>query len=90
MAKFAEKEQAIQLRVQGRSINDIALALTVSKSTVSHWCRDISLSTEAMRRIIKRSNVKSTAALLTYTEGLRRKRQHNIHIDQSTGKKQLG
>ncbi|HWO07327.1 MAG TPA: hypothetical protein VNM40_01950 [Candidatus Paceibacterota bacterium] len=44
MASRRLKERAWQLREQGMSISDIAHTLSASKSTVSYWCRDISLS----------------------------------------------
>jgi len=47
MAKTQQKLAAIKLRLQGNSIADIARQLQVSKSTVSHWCRDIVLTQSA-------------------------------------------
>lgn len=44
--KIKEKQQAILLRQEGKSIKDIAKILKVAISTVSVWVRDISLSTE--------------------------------------------
>jgi transposase-like protein len=90
MAKYQARMRAIQLRIAGTSISDIARQLDVSKSTVSHWCRDISLSAHAMQQIVSRSNTKSTNALLAYTEGLRMKRQQDIVSDKLSGKRQLG
>lgn len=90
MAKFKEREQALHLRKIGTSISDIALKLAVSKSTVSHWCKDVRLTQAAMQAIVSRSATKSTAALLEYTESLREKRQKDISTDKGVGRKQLG
>lgn len=90
MAKIKEKEQALKLRKVGTSISDIALKLKVSKSTVSHWCKDVALSASAMRAIVSTSKSKSTAALLEYTESLRAKRQRAIFSDMNDGRKLLG
>jgi len=44
MVKIKEREKAMRLRKGGKSIREIASVVGVSKSTVSYWCRDISLS----------------------------------------------
>jgi DNA-binding MarR family transcriptional regulator len=90
MAKVKEREKAILLREQGVSIADIAVQLKVSKSTVSHWCRDIVLSNEALQTVVERSKSKSTLAILRYTEGLRHKRQQAVIHDERKGAKFLG
>lgn len=90
MAKIKQREAAIRLRIAGTSISDISEELSVSKSTVSYWCRDISLSAQAIQKIALRSNSKSTHALLAYTESLRTQRQDRIKVDMATGKKRLG
>jgi hypothetical protein len=41
MTKRAEREQARAMRLAGRSYNEIAAALGVSKSSVSLWVRDL-------------------------------------------------
>lgn len=65
------KQKAIQLRKGGKSIGDIAKVLAVSKSTISHWCRDLQLTDEAIAKISKRGKNKLLAALLRYSEGKR-------------------
>jgi len=42
--KKLEKEKAIHLRLQGRSLNEIRRVLSVSKSSVSIWVREVELS----------------------------------------------
>jgi hypothetical protein len=90
MSKIKEKEQAIGLRLRGNSISDIATTLQVSKSTVSYWCRDISLSEEAQDLIVKKSKSKSTLSILRYTESLREIRQINTLKDKNLGLTRLG
>ena len=51
MAKSKEKNLAIILRREGKSVKDIARKLGVSKSTVSLWCRDIFLSKSQILRL---------------------------------------
>ncbi len=90
MAKIKEREKAVQLREIGTSISDIADKLNVSKSTVSMWCKDIVLTPQAIDNISKRSESKSTQALLKYTESLRLTRQRNVKISKQVGVDKLG
>lgn len=53
MAKFDKRLDALQLRRKGKSINEIAQCLGVSKSTVSRWCRNIKL-TKSQRSFIEK------------------------------------
>lgn len=48
------KLQAIQLRKQGYSINELSKIIPVSKSTLSVWVQNIPLSEDARRRILQR------------------------------------
>lgn len=52
--KYTEKLQAIELRKSGSSIKEIAQTLNVSKSSVSLWVRDISLSAEQRNELSTR------------------------------------
>lgn len=49
-----ERERAIQLRKQGKSIKEIASLLNVSSSTVSLWVRHIILSSKQKQRLVKK------------------------------------
>lgn len=54
MAKFKEKIKAHQLRRKGKSIKEIAKILSVSKSTVSIWCRNIELTKKQIDKLQER------------------------------------
>ena len=90
MAKFKEKNEAVRLRDKGWSISDIAKKVSVSKSTVSMWCRDIVLTNTAILQIAKKSKRKSTNALLRYSESIRAQRVQRTIQSESVGKKRLG
>ncbi|MFT5036535.1 MAG: putative transcriptional regulator [Candidatus Azotimanducaceae bacterium] len=90
MAKIREREIALKLRKQGSSIGDIAKEICVSKSTVSHWCKDIELTDSALIRISKRSEAKSTLALLRYSESRRKTRLADIERASLVGAKMIG
>jgi len=90
MAKIKEKETALTLRKQGKSIGEIAKKISVSKSTVSVWCRDISLSKEAMTRIAKKGKEKSVLGLMQYSETVRQRRIEETRISTLKGKNLVG
>lgn len=90
MAKQIEKDKAIRLRKSGTSIKDIAKVLGVSQSTVSLWCRDITLTEMAIKKIARNSIKKNTLGILRYTESLRKQRQINLLEDQMKGVKRIG
>jgi uncharacterized protein YjcR len=90
MAKFKEKEQAITMRELGMSIGEIAKKVSVSKSTVSGWCRDITLSDVAISRISKNGREKSVAGLMRYSESVRQKRISATEVSTQKGAEALG
>lgn len=49
--KILEKQKAIHLRRQGRSLNEISRLLKVSKSSASLWLKDVVLSQEALKNL---------------------------------------
>ena len=50
--KTVERDLARELRrIEGLPINEIALRLSVSKSSVSHWVRDVELTTEQTKKL---------------------------------------
>lgn len=51
--KVLEKRQAIALRKQGYSINEIVYKLKVSKGSISTWVRDIVLTVEQKNKLSK-------------------------------------
>lgn len=54
MAKSKEKNKACELRLQGKSIREIAKRLKVSKGSVSLWCRDIELTSQQIKKLQKK------------------------------------
>lgn len=60
----SKKEQAINLRKEGRSYNEIGKKIGLSKSTLSYWLHNVSLSEKAKNRLNKRVYEKSVKALI--------------------------
>lgn len=49
--KTLEKNKAINLRKQGKTLGEILKEISVSKGSLSHWLRDINLTSEQLARI---------------------------------------
>jgi transcriptional regulator with XRE-family HTH domain len=55
--KKLEREKALKLRSEGKSIRDIAKILNVSKGTVSIWCRNVKLTPEQIEHLNNRNPI---------------------------------
>ncbi|MBI2552143.1 hypothetical protein HYW17_02485 [Candidatus Uhrbacteria bacterium] len=64
-----EKQQAIALRLQGKSYNEIRKILSIpSKGTLSYWFRDLVLPTEAKKRLEHNVLLAQERGLLQYNK----------------------
>ena len=90
MAKQKEKEAALKLRQDGMSIKDIAQRLSVSKSTVSYWCRDIQLDEKTIKNLAEKSKKSGVEAFLKIAENKRLKRLQDTEDAQKAGVEALG
>lgn len=61
--KLREKNQARALRIQGQSLRSISRRLNVSKSSVSLWCKDISLTPKRIEELKSRLDAPKLGAL---------------------------
>jgi len=73
--------KAKNMRFQGASIGEISRQLTICKSTVSFWCKDIELSASSIEKIMIKGKEKSVQGLLLYSE-LKRKDRIQRHDEQ--------
>ena len=71
--KLKEKRRAIQLRHEGKTMNEIAARVGVAKSSVSLWVRDLSLSSKARARIASLQTAGQQASQLALLERTRKK-----------------
>jgi hypothetical protein len=90
MAKQYEKDIAQNMRRRGASISHIAKKLKVSKSTVSIWCKDITLSPSQIEHIAQTSKHHATLALLMASEKQRAVRMQNTNLATQKGKESVG
>ncbi len=78
MAKFIQKQRAIELRKSGLSMREIASVVSASPSAISLWCRDITLS-PTQRYMIETSRVtKAVIAFQKHNEQMRARRIRKI------------
>ncbi len=78
------------LRHKGKSINDIASKLSVPKSTVSIWCRDIALSPAHIRALGNKMRKRSYAGSLKAAEVKRNKRIAHTQLCKQEGAQDVG
>lgn len=90
MANAIYKERVMALRKQGQSIGSIALVFGISKSTVSSWCKNISLTQKQVDKIFNKAKEKSIRALIKYQELARASRQSKIVELTKEGIKDVG
>lgn len=78
--KLEFKLQAQSLRKQGKSYSEIMNALSLSKSTVSDWCKDVPLSSKIRARLYAN---KTTGALRGSAIAAQRKIAARLQITKS-------
>lgn len=86
----AIRYKAETLRRNGNSLHDIVKILGVNKSTVSFWCRDISLTESAIQKIAKQTKNKVSIGLLRYSERIRKERVKNDINLKKMGARMIG
>jgi len=85
MAKSRQRLQAIALRKQGKSIKNIARILGAAQSSVSVWCRDISLSKEQRDALVRNGADGLKLGQLIAAELKRKKRMDVVADFQKQG-----
>ncbi len=90
MAKFKEKIKAIELRKRGRSINEIAEKINVSKSIVSRWCRNIKLTKKQIDNLHGKMMVGSYKGRMKFLERIRKIRKEETIKLKKEGIKEIG
>lgn len=90
MAKPIIKEKARALRKKGLSIGEVSVKLNQPKSTVSYWCKNISLSDKQIQNIEERHKSNSIAILLSASEKQRKLRMQREKEIQDSARERLG
>ncbi|MBI1974893.1 MAG: hypothetical protein HYS57_00870 [Parcubacteria group bacterium] len=90
MANIALREKATQLRRNGESIARIARILRAPKSTVSYWCRSITLTHAQVEKLVHRRMRAGLRAVLMLAEKRRKVRLKSIRNNLKVGKREVG
>jgi|SRR3989344_1218799 len=85
-----DKQQALKLRLQGRSYSEINKLLGVSKATLSDWFATLELSDKAQKRISDRVYEKSISAIIKRNKLQTHLAQERAKNTRETAKKEVG
>lgn len=88
--KIEQKILAQTLRKKGLSYREILLQVSVSKDTLSRWCKDIQLSQEQKQRLLQNKQFGQKKGSLVAAENKRNKRLNTITEINRDAKKEIG
>lgn len=88
--KRVEQDRAQTLRGQGRSIKEIARLLSVSPSTVSRWCEQITLTHLQSERLKHKQRTAGIAALQPWIQKNKQVKAADLILQKSLGTKDVG
>lgn len=88
--KLEEKKIAIELRKKGFSYSEIKKEVTVSKDTLSKWCRNIILSPNQLERLMKKKLSGSLKGRIKGAKVQQQRRIQEIRNFEITGDKEVG
>jgi len=74
MANILVKNKALSLRRKGKSITEISEDLSVPRSTISVWCRNLKLGQKQIERLAKRQESGSYRGRMKFLEKVRSER----------------
>jgi len=90
MAKFVEKIKARKMREKGLSLLTISRKLSVTKSTVSLWCKDIILTKEQVNKLLNDRNEFLTTGRMMGAAVNKRKKLNSLKEAYAFGKRFVG
>ncbi|MEK7535865.1 MAG: hypothetical protein AAB590_02540 [Patescibacteria group bacterium] len=89
MAKSVQRIKSIDLRRTGESIIAIAHKLGVSKSSVSHWCKNIELTAEQRKKLLLSSIKAGHKGRLIGAQMNRERKEGRIRFHEENGHTQI-
>lgn len=79
--KKVERDKAIQLRLEGYSLNEIRKILNVSKSSVSVWVRNVELTNSQKERLLKKGFYREAVEKRRFSRLANEKIKRDLVID---------
>lgn len=90
MAMFDKKHKAHQLRREGKSIKDIATLLSVSRSTASVWCQEITLTKAQHEKLLRKQIEAGHLGRMRGAEVNRKRKLENIAAQEQIAQELVG
>ncbi|RJQ38385.1 helix-turn-helix domain-containing protein [Candidatus Microgenomates bacterium] len=78
MTRFADRQEVIKLRKQGRTYSEIKKELSISKSTLSDWLSGLYLTDKQIRSVQKRTQKNKELAVEKYRITMQLKRETRL------------
>ncbi len=90
MSLFDKKLRAHKLRREGKSIKDIATALSISRSTASVWCQEIVLTKTQQEKLFKKQVEAGHLGRMRGAEVNRNRKLENIATQEYIAREMVG
>ena len=90
MAKSYERLLARELRIQGKSIRDIAKRVSAAQSTVSLWCRDIVLTKEQLDALVTLDRLGGARGRVVAAELAKKRKNERVTFNKKAGLERIG
>ncbi len=86
MARTRERDQALSLRLQGKSYSEIKQKIGISKSTLHYWLKDYPLSNEQIRAL----RDFNPRRIENFRNTMQKKREERLHGFYKRARKDIG
>ncbi|MBP9669789.1 helix-turn-helix domain-containing protein [Candidatus Woesebacteria bacterium] len=90
MAKSRERLQARELRRNGESIREIARQVSIARSTVSLWCRDIVLTNDQLEALVERDKLGGARGRMIAAELAKKRKNERVSFNKNAGFERIG
>lgn len=90
MAKSHERLMARELRRKGESIREIAQRVSIARSTVSLWCRDIVLTDDQLEELVSRDRRGAARGRVVAAELAKKRKNERITSNKNVGFERIG
>lgn len=90
MAKSRERLQARELRRKGESIREIAKKVSVARSTISLWCRDIALTNDQLEALVERDRLGGARGRVVAAELAKKRKNERVSLNEKVGFERIG
>lgn len=90
MAKSREKQLAREMRREGKSIREIASVLSISRSSASIWCRDVSLTKSQIAALIEKDRVGGEKGRMVAASLAKQRKNERVLRNKSRGYARVG